>query len=62
MKADDDIIFEDDLARVLGIDIDSVYGLAREKQLPFAVSMKPPRRLFVQRRDIPAWQQARGQQ
>jgi hypothetical protein len=62
MKADDDIVFQDELARLLGTDVDSIYEMAHQGQLPFAVSMASPRRLFVQRRDVPSWQLARGRQ
>jgi hypothetical protein len=51
-------LFADAVARALEISEAEVYELARTKQLPFAICTSTPRRLFIERTDLPAWRNA----
>jgi hypothetical protein len=42
-----ELIFDDQLARELGLSLDQLYEQARTRKLPFAVSTVRPRRLFI---------------
>jgi hypothetical protein len=42
-----ELIFDDQLARELGLSLDQIYEQARLGNLPFAVSTVRPRRLFI---------------
>jgi hypothetical protein len=52
------VLFADEIARALEISEDDVFEMARTRQLPFAVSMASPRRLFIDARDLSMWREA----
>jgi hypothetical protein len=47
-----------DLARMLGLEEDEIYEMARLRGFPFAVTSASPRRFVIEERDFNQWRLA----